>query len=292
MGPLQKSMPIKEGVQLLERAFSHGVNFVDTAEIYGTYPYIKEALAIKPDTVICTKSYAYDKETADKSLRAAFSGIGRDYIDIFLLHEQESGHTIRGHMEAVKYLHAMKAKGHIGAVGLSTHYIACMKAALMYDELEVLFPLINKAGVGIADGSSESMLKQIITAHDLGKGVFAMKPLGGGHLIPDREDALKFILGLDCIDSVAIGMQSIAEVDYNCMVFSGGIPDKKIAEETQNASRRLLIHDWCEGCGACVSICRNGALALVDGRASVNHEKCALCGYCARVCPQFCIKVV
>lgn len=48
MGPLQKSMSVKEGVKLLERAFSHGVNFVDTAEIYGTYPYIKEALAIKP----------------------------------------------------------------------------------------------------------------------------------------------------------------------------------------------------------------------------------------------------
>lgn len=292
MGPLQKSMSVKEGVKLLERAFSHGVNFVDTAETYGTYPYIKEALAIKPDTVICTKSYVYDRDTADKSLRAAFSGIGRDYIDIFLLHEQESGHTIRGHMEAVKYLLTMKDKGYIGAVGLSTHYIACMKAALMYDELEVLFPLINKTGVGIADGSSEAMLKQIRAAHDLGRGVFAMKPLGGGHLIPDRAAALEFILGLDCVDSVAIGMQSIAEVDYNCTVFSGDVPDQKTAEETQKAPRRLLIHDWCEGCGACVGICKNGALALVHGKAVVNHEKCALCGYCARVCPQFCIKVV
>ena len=34
-----------------------------------------------------------------------------------------------------------------------------MKAALMYDELEVLFPLINKTGVGIADGSSEGHVK-------------------------------------------------------------------------------------------------------------------------------------
>lgn len=49
-----------------------------------------------------------------------------------------------------------------------------------------------------------------------------MKPLGGGHLIAEREAALDYILNLDdCIDTIAIGMQSVNEVEYNCRRFSG-----------------------------------------------------------------------
>ena len=36
MGPLQCNMSVTKGVELIERAFSNGVNFLDTAEIYGT----------------------------------------------------------------------------------------------------------------------------------------------------------------------------------------------------------------------------------------------------------------
>ncbi|MBR0026137.1 MAG: aldo/keto reductase, partial [Clostridia bacterium] len=46
MGPLQRDLSAKEGAALLELAFSCGVNFLDTAEIYGTYPHVKEALKI------------------------------------------------------------------------------------------------------------------------------------------------------------------------------------------------------------------------------------------------------
>ena len=89
MGPFQRNLSISEGTSLMERAFSHGVNFLDTAEIYETYPYVKQALKIKPDAIVCTKSYAYTKEMAEESFRKAVEGIGRDHIDIFMLHEQE-----------------------------------------------------------------------------------------------------------------------------------------------------------------------------------------------------------
>ena len=293
MGPFQRDLTPKEGAALFERAFGHGVNFVDTAEIYETYPHVREAIRLKPDLIVCSKSYAYDRAGAEASLRKCLEGIGRDYVDVFLMHEQESVHTIRGHREALEYYIEMKQKGYIRAVGLSTHYIACMEGAIRHPELDVLFPLINKKGVGIADGTSEQMLEKIREAHDNGQGVIAMKPLGGGHLISEREECLDFILNLDdCIDTIAIGMQSIAEVDYNCARFSGETPDPAAAEVLSHTKRRLLIQDWCEGCGACVAACHNHALRLENGRAVVDPEKCALCSYCARVCPQFTIKVI
>ncbi len=293
MGPFQRDLTPAQGAELFERAFSLGVNFIDTAEIYGTYPHVREAVRLKRDAVICSKSYAYDRAGAEKSLKMALDGIGRDYIDVFLMHEQESEHTIRGHREALEYYLEMKRKGYIRAVGLSTHYIACMDGALRRQELDVLFPLINKKGFGIADGTAEQMLERIRSARALGKGTIAMKPLGGGHLIGEREEALDYILNLDdCIDTIAIGMQSLNEVEYNCARFSGEAPDPALGETLSRTKRRLLVQEWCEGCGVCVSACHNHALSIVDGRAVVDTDRCALCSYCARVCPQFTIKII
>ena len=292
MGPLQRNLPLSTGAGLLDFAFSLGVNFLDTAELYGTYPYIREALKSKPDAVVCTKSYSYDTKTAEASFRAAVEGIGREYIDIFLLHEQESEHTIRGHWEAVEYFLKKKQEGQIGAVGLSTHHIAAVRAARQYPELEIVFPLYNKTGVGIADGTAEEMLREIRNAHTQNKGIFSMKPLGGGHLIGDREEALRFVLNEPSIDSIAIGMQTKDEVAYNCAVFSGETPDIELSSRIGAQPRNLIIQDWCEGCGACVKRCKNRAMSLINGKAQVNEDLCARCGYCAATCPQFCIKVI
>ncbi|MDL2218127.1 aldo/keto reductase [Christensenellaceae bacterium OttesenSCG-928-M15] len=292
MGPLQKNMPLHEGVALLELAFSLGVNFLDTAELYGTYPYIREALKIKPDAVVCTKSYAYDHSTAEQSLKLAMEGIGREYIDVFMLHEQESEHTIRGHYEAIEYFQRKKEEGLIGAIGLSTHHINGMVGANKYDEIEAVFPIINKAGLGIADGSLEQMQKQISISYEKGKGIIAMKPLGGGHLIKDRLDAFSYLLDDSRMHSIAVGMQTKEEVLFDCALFSGEDIEESLLGKIDMNERRLLIHDWCEGCGRCVKRCKNKALTVQDGQARVDHDKCVLCGYCAATCPQFCIKVI
>lgn len=292
MGPLQRNLPLTMGAGLLESAFSQGVNFLDTAELYGTYPYIKEALRVKPDAVVCTKSYSYDAKTAEASFRKAVEGIGREYVDLFLLHEQESEHTIRGHWEAVEYFLKRKREGLIGAVGLSTHYVAAVAGANKYPELEAVFPLYNMAGIGIADGSEADMLREMRRARERNKGVFVMKPLGGGHLLHSRAEALRFVLEEPAAQAVAVGMQSAAEVEYNCAVFSGETPGEELALRIAAQPRSLLVQDWCEGCGNCVRRCKNHAMTLVNGKARVDAGKCALCGYCAATCPQFCIKVI
>ena len=292
MGPFQRDLTVRQGAELFERAFLRGVNFLDTAEIYETYPHVREAVRLKPDVFICTKSYSYDAKTAEASFRKAVEGIGREYIDVFLLHEQESALTIKGHREAIEYFLRKKEQGLIGALGLSTHYIGCMKAALNMKEFDVLFPLINKWGVGIADGSPGEMLEVIRDARSVGKGIIAMKPLGGGHLISRREEALDYILGQECIDTVAIGMQSLDEVDYNCIRFSGIKPARELTERLGTVKRRMLIQEWCQGCGTCVEACRNHAITMVEGIARIDYSKCATCGYCARACPQFNIKMI
>lgn len=292
MSPLQTGMKPEDGARLLVHAYEQGVRFLDTADLYGTYPHIHLALKEAPDYVVSTKAYCYDRKTAQEALERAFRGIGRDYVDLFMLHEQESLYTLRGHEEALVFLAEQRAKGHIGAVGVSTHFSACVRATVRFPQIEVVHPLINRAGIGIQDGTREDMEEAIRAARAAGSGIFAMKPLGGGHLIGENFAALEYARDCPLLDSVAIGMQSIEEIDANVAFFNAKPEAGALLEPLHRRKRRMMVHDWCEGCGRCRDRCRQNAIQVVDGRAQIDPEKCVFCGYCARVCPQFCIKVV
>ncbi len=293
MTPFQANLSIEEGGRLIQYAYNKGVNFIDTAEIYDNYEYIKYALrGIKrEDFVIATKCYAYTKEMAKQSLELALKELETDYVDIFLLHEQESIHTIRGHYEAIEYFLKAKDMGKIRAIGISTHRVEGVYAATQYDELDVVHPIINKAGIGIQDGSIYDMLKIIKKAYDMGKGIYGMKPLGGGHLISQVEESFNFVNSIPYIHSFAIGMQSEAEVDCNTALLQTGKIPNNLIEKLKKKKRRLIVADYCIACGNCVKTCKQKGIEIIDGKA-VPNENCILCGYCARNCPEFCIKVI
>ncbi|MEG0768073.1 MAG: aldo/keto reductase, partial [Clostridia bacterium] len=282
----------ERGAALLCYAAERGVNFVDTAEYYHTYPPIARALRAHPELIVCTKSYAWNRETAMASVRQAQELLGRSYIDIFMMHEQESIHTLRGHEEALRYYQQCQREGTIGAVGISTHHIAAVRAAIWFGGIDIIFPILNVRGLGIADGTREEMEQAIQAAHDAGVGILAMKALGGGHMLADREHAFSYIRSLTSIDAVAVGMQSEAEIDYNAAIFSGRTPSDDAARDSASAPRKMQIADWCEGCGRCVRRCGQHALSIQNKRAVVEETLCVRCGYCAAVCPQFCIKII
>jgi len=57
---------------------------------------------------------------------------------------------------------------------------------------------------------------------------------------------------------------------------------------TQKVRRKIVRIDegLCNGCGACVTPCAEGAIRLVDGKAEVVREElCDGAGFCLGVCP-------
>lgn len=295
VGPLQKNLSTIDGGKVIKKAFDLGVNFIDTAELYKTYGHIKEGMKglRRSDIIISSKSYAYDLKTAKKAVDDALKSLDTDYIDVFMMHEQESEHTVRGHYEALEYYLKLKEKGIIRAVGLSTHAIEGVKAANKYsDVIDVIHPILNISGLGILDGSVEDMISEIKKFRYNGGGVFSMKPLGGGNLLNRIDSSFDFILDFDFIDSIAVGMQNTDEVISNVRRFSGQEKDAAIDKRLKYQRRELKIADWCIGCNKCVEKCSHGALSIGVKKPIIDSSKCVLCGYCASVCSEFCIKVV
>ncbi|HZJ57510.1 MAG TPA: aldo/keto reductase [Clostridia bacterium] len=293
LGPLQKNLSLEDGAAVIKRAAGLGVNFIDTADLYGTYPYIKEALRDFPNLVISSKSYAYDSKTAEETLNRALKGIGRDYIDCFLLHEQEGPLTLKGHWEAIEYLSRCKERGLIRGIGISTHHVAGVRAAAITPEIDIIHPIINYRGIGIVDGNLNDMEQAIALAWANGKGIYAMKSLGGGHLIPNFQKAFDYILNFPYTHSVAVGMQRCEEVEINVDIFNGTTPAKAKLDSIRDYERSLLIQDWCTGCGRCIRRCQQQALSIGENdKSQVDIEKCILCGYCGSVCMELAIKVI
>lgn len=289
ISPLQLDLKLDRGIALMKSAYDLGVTFFDTAEIYDTYAHLKHAFDRVDDVVISTKCYAYDEKTAQQSLEKARSGLGRDVIDIMMLHEQESEHTLRGHREAIDYFVNQKQKGIIRAFGVSTHFVACVSAAAEMDEIDVIHPIFNRRGLGIVDGTIEDMTRVIQHANLGGIGIFAMKPLGGGHMCANAKDALAFVADSPYVHSVAVGMQSEEEIKANCVFFSG---QREKAADLSHTQKRLMIHNWCRVCGRCVDVCQHGALTKTEDKIEIDQSRCVFCGYCGAACPDFAIKVI
>jgi len=293
ISPLQANLSLEEGARVIRAALDAGVNFIDTAELYNAYSYIREAIkGRRNDVIISSKSYAYTSQAMQASLELALRELKRDYIDIFMLHEQESILTIRGHWEAIEYLLEAKRKGLVRAIGISTHHVEGVLDAATVPEIEVIHPLINMSGIGIKGGNTQDMIEAIKKAYAAGKGLYGMKVLGGGHLLNQTEAALSFALSIPELSSIAVGMSTVEEVAFNTYFFNGLPVPEELQAAVRQQPRHLHIEDYCFGCGKCVSRCSSGALSLRDGKAVVEHKLCTRCGYCGAVCAEFCIKVI
>ena len=294
MGRSQLDLPLEEGADLIRYALSRGINFFDTAQYYETYPYIKKALEKTsqepgvPRPVICTKSLAYTYDGMRDAVYEALEEMGLDTIDIFLLHEVRHDPDWEMRDSAWQCLIDMKAKGIVKAIGVSTHHVDVTEKMAAVESCDVVFPLINFAGLGIRCGDSpgtrEEMENAIEKCADAGKGIFLMKAFGGGNLTGSYRKALDYAFSVKGASSVTVGLGSKDEIDRLVSYAEGTLP----GDYAPDISRKKIRIDRgdCEGCGACIERCPNKAIHRnTAGLAEVDHDICLTCGYCAPVCP-------
>lgn len=294
LGPLQAGLSPAAGGRLIRHALERGITMLDTATLYETYPHVREGLAgWRGEVTVVTKTHANDGPTARAHVEKGLRELGRERLDIVHLHGARVADPFVERGEVLEELLRMKEEGKIAHVGLSSHYISAIRKAAEHPEIEVVHPLINRTGMGILDGDATGMAEAIAACARAGKGVYAMKALAGGNLIAEARSSLAWVLGLEGVHGVAVGMLSEAEIDANILLFGEGKAEEGVWRELESRRRNLLIMErFCKGCGACVDACASSALSVVDGKATVDEAACILCGYCAASCPEFIIRVV
>lgn len=304
MGPLQLNMPVADGSAVIDYALERGIRFLDTADLYGTYSYIRAALGsyaerhgwdyVYHNIAIASKSMALDYEEMDTHVQKAFHALGVPRLAIFLLHAPKSGAEVFEERKgALRCLKDYKKRGLIQTVGISTHNAHAVAAAAEQDDIDVVFPLINRAGMGLVDSTLAEMLDAIASAARAGKGIYAMKVFAGGNLLHQREEAISFVLNNPHIHAIAVGMVSTDEVEVNLRMFRGeAVPRDLWARTAKEKKRALVLKSMCRGCGTCIDHCAVGAMSLRDGKATVDKERCILCGYCGTACPEMAIRFV
>ncbi len=220
----QTRLGMPQFVKLARYAFDKGIQFFDTADMYGSHTYAREAFKEIPrdKVTLLTKVMVYDQkgwytaEPFEKSLDRFRKELGTDTIDIFLMHCMMNGEWPTQYRQYMDGLSEAKARGIVKKVGISCHSIDALKEATTNNWVDVILARINHQGARM-DGVPDKVMQLLASARQNGKGVMGMKIFGCGDLTKeeDREKSLNFVLKSGNVHSMTIGVESPEQIDDN-----------------------------------------------------------------------------
>jgi len=312
-------VPADTAVAAINRALDLGVNYIDTARVYGdSEDKIGMVMKTRRDEcIISSKTIENEAPGALKSLDESLKALQTEKIDIYCCHgtnlmRRYERIMMRG--GAVEALRKAKAQGKIDFIGFSSHWnLEMIKAMIRSDEFDMMIVPYNLVDV---EGMGE---EAIPLAKERDVGVVTMKPLWGGRLTtpggretpevphdPILKACLKYNLSNDAISSVIPGMTTPQNAETCAPV--GDVTDKITEHEKRWLYEELGKQGkgYCLQCGYCMP-CPEGVdipriyaarhhfmdYPQETGYLGANEysniqekaDKCNECGECEKKCP-------
>lgn len=209
----QTRMGTNPFVKLLADGYNeNGLRFFDSADSYGSHPYVKEALTRVPrdKVTVLTKTDTRDPAGVKADIDRFRRELGVDHIDVVLIHcvtEADWTTRYRGVMDV---LSEAKEKGVIRAHGVSCHSLVALKAAAASPWVEIDLVRLNPIGSHM-DADPETVIGVIKQMRAQGKGIVGMKILGQGDLRDRPQEAIRYALSTGVLDAFTIGAESERE---------------------------------------------------------------------------------
>jgi aryl-alcohol dehydrogenase-like predicted oxidoreductase len=203
-------------VSLLCHAYDRGITFWDLADQYGSHPHAAAALRRvgRENVILTTKTVSRTPAEIHQDLDRFRRELATDTLDIVLLHCLTDPEWVGKLGSVMEALSKAKERGIVRAVGVSCHNFGAFKAAAACDWVEVVLARINHAGLHM-DAPPEEVIPVLERMHRSGKGIYGMKVMGAGQLGNDPAHAMEYVLNLDCLDAIVIGMEDEGEIDAN-----------------------------------------------------------------------------
>lgn len=178
-----------ESIATIHRALELGINFLDTADVYGPHKneeLVGRAIKGKRDQVILATKFGIVRDPADPSVRgvsgkpdyvkkscdASLKRLGVDCIDLYYQHRVDPNTPIE---DTVRAMADLVKEGKIRHIGLSEASTATLRRAV---KIHPITALQTEYSLWTRD-AEEAILP---TCRELGIGFVAYSPLGRGFL--------------------------------------------------------------------------------------------------------------
>jgi predicted aldo/keto reductase-like oxidoreductase len=225
-GRIQREMGQKKFEHVVRYALERGITFIDTADTYDAVhemlrPVIRsvDREKIQIQCKIWPGRYADTFKELDRFRRE----LSTDYFDSFLIHCVQTADWPEQYARLRDDLDKAKQKQIIRSNGCSMHGLEPLRAAALTSWGDIRFCRVNHLGKNMDYPNGERkkyadvqpVLESIKKMHAAGKGIIGMKLIGNGDFTdPDvRKKSIRFVMGLDTVDAVVIGLKSTKEID-------------------------------------------------------------------------------
>lgn len=178
-----------ESIATIHRALDLGINFLDTADVYGPYKneeLVGRAIKGKRDQVVLATKFGIVRDPANPNIRgvngkpdyvkkacdASLRRLGIDHIDLYYQHRVDPNTPIE---ETVGAMAELVTAGKIRHIGLSEAAAATLRRAV---KVHPIAALQTEYSLWTRDPEDEILA----TCRELGIGFVAYSPLGRGFL--------------------------------------------------------------------------------------------------------------
>lgn len=274
-GAMRLPQDEQKAIAIIRRAFELGVNYLDTALVYGESERIcgKALKGWRDRVYVSTKNPLHDQTTEGwwSRLNQSLERLDTDHVDFYQVVHGLSWDSYQtflidaGGMEAVR---RARDQGLIRYVCFSSHdrpeNIVKLIDTGEFDAMTVQYNLLDRTNEeAIAHAASKGM------------GVIVMGPVGGGRLAAPSEKirslisgdvkssaevALRFVLANPNVTCAISGMTSIEMVEENAGIASREeplSPQEQAAINQALEENKRLAELYCTGCNYCMP-CPNG----------------------------------
>ncbi|MGD0277972.1 MAG: aldo/keto reductase [Smithella sp.] len=264
--------------EVLEIAFDHGVNYVDTARKYmggKNEEIVGRALKGRRDKVYVATKILPDsitKEAIFKDVETSLKALDTDYLDVIQLHNLTDKVRIFS-PEIREALVKLKQQGKARFFGVTTHTNQVQVLNALMEDKDKFFDTALVA----YNFKSGNDLKEAIAKAALHKiGIIAMKTQAGGYQtdqlgpISPHRAALKWALQDTNVTAAIPGMRNLAELreDIGVMGLKLSYFDKLILKRYGDAVKPY----YCHFCGKCEPACSKGVEISTINRCVMYGE--------------------
>lgn len=275
-----------ESIRMIHHAVDHGVNYFDTAYVYGPSEEIL-GRALKGDrrgkVLIATKLPASKYDEPEACLDEELTRLQTEAVDFYLLHGLGGESWVRaGERELLGFLEDMKRKGKIRHAGFSFH-----GSVELFKEIVDAFDwAMCQIELNYLNQDYQAGVTGLHYAAAKGIPVVIMEPLKGGLLartVPadvrslfnesgedwtPAEWALRWLGNLPEVAVVLSGVSTMEQLEEDIDIFGRATPGCLSAEHLEVLRRARDLYEpkikvACTGCGYCMPCPSDVNISLV-----------------------------